>query len=92
MQVSHLLEFFGTECVHCKTLEPLIERLEEELGVSVTRLEVWHNQANATLLKSYDQGFCGGVPFFYNTRTRQWLCGTVSYEALRQWATGEKTS
>ena len=47
MEMSHLLEFFGTECVHCKKIEPLLERLEDELGVTVTRLEVWHNQANA---------------------------------------------
>ena len=86
MEMSHLLEFFGTECVHCKKIEPLLERLEDELGVTVTRLEVWHNQANATLLKKYDQGFCGGVPFFYNTRSTKWLCGEPSYEILKEWA------
>jgi thiol-disulfide isomerase/thioredoxin len=88
MEKSHLLEFYGTECVHCREVEPLLERLEDELGVTVTRLEVWHNQENATLLKKYDQGFCGGVPFFYNTRTTKWLCGDLSYEVLRTWAQG----
>lgn len=88
MEMSHLLEFYGTECVHCKQVEPLLERLEDELGVTVTRLEVWHNQEHAALWKKYDQGRCGGVPFFYNTRTQKWLCGTPSYEALRAWAQG----
>ncbi len=86
MEMSHLLEFFGAECGHCKKIEPFLERLEDELEVTVTRLEVWHNQANATLLKQYDQDFCGGVPFFYNTRSTKWLCGEFSYEALKEWA------
>ena len=84
--MSHLLEFFGAECAHCKKMESLLERLEEELGVTVTRLEVWHNQENANLLKKYDQGFCGGVPFFYNTRSAKWLCGDPDYEKLKAWA------
>ena len=86
MEAGYLLEFFGTECVHCKKMDPLLERLEDELGVTVTRLEVWHNQINADLLKRYDQGFCGGVPFFYNTRSGRWLCGEPNYEKLKEWA------
>jgi thiol-disulfide isomerase/thioredoxin len=86
MEISHLFEFFGLECAHCRKIESLLERLEEELGVSVTRLEVWHNQNNANLLKKYDQGFCGGVPFFYNTRSAKWLCGDTVYEKLKEWA------
>jgi len=88
METSHLLEFFGTECVHCKKMNPLLEQIEGELGVTVTRLEVWHNHANAALLKQYDQGFCGGVPFFYNTRSKKWLCGEPNYEMLKEWAKG----
>lgn len=86
MEAGHLLEFFATECAHCKKMEPLLERLEDELGLTVTRLEVWHNQTNANLLKKYDQGFCGGVPFFYNTRSARWLCGEPDYEKLKEWA------
>jgi thiol-disulfide isomerase/thioredoxin len=88
MEADYLLEFYGTECVHCKKMEPLMERLEDELGITLKRLEVWHNQVNATLLKQYDQGFCGGVPFFFNTRTNKWLCGDASYETLKAWAQG----
>ncbi len=86
MDMSHLLEFFGAECIHCKKMEPLLERLEDELGISVTKLEVWHSHENANLLKKYDQGFCGGVPFFYNTRSTKWLCGDPDYEKLKAWA------
>lgn len=89
MRDEHLLEFYGEECVHCKHMEPLLEMLEEELGVKVRRLEVWHNEANRRLMEKYDQGKCGGTPFFYNTRTGGWICGAADYEKLKKWAMGE---
>lgn len=88
MADPNLLEFYGTECEHCKDMEPLLKRLQEEEGIELTRLEVWHNQKNAELHQELDQGKCGGVPFFFNKKTKQWLCGSVSYEKLKAWATG----
>jgi hypothetical protein len=67
-------------------MEPLIERLKDEEDIEIARLEVWHNQDNANLLRQYDQARCGGVPFFYNTKTNKWLCGSASYDKLREWA------
>jgi len=84
-----LLEFYGTECVHCRTMAPLVEMLQDELKVKVTRYEVWHNQENARLLEKYDKGFCGGVPFFYNKKTGKWICGSVPYEKFKAWAEGK---
>ena len=89
MRDEYLLEFYGEECVHCKNMDPLLERLEEELGVKVKKLEVWHNEANRRLMEKYDQGRCGGTPFFYNTKTGGWICGATSYEKLKKWALGE---
>lgn len=86
---SHLLDFYGTECVHCHEMDPLIERLEEETGVKVQRIEVWHNAQNAEFLMKLDKGFCGGVPFMYNTKTNKWICGSTSYEKLKAWAEGK---
>ena len=88
MSESELLEFYGTECVHCNEMEPLIERLKQETGLAVQRIEVWHNAQNAELLKKYDKGFCGGVPFFFNKRSSKWICGSTSYEKFKAWATG----
>jgi hypothetical protein len=48
---------------------------KNEEGVKVQQYEVLHNAENAKLMKKYDQNRCGGVPFFYNTRTEKWLCG-----------------
>jgi len=86
---SNLLEFYGTECVHCNEMKPLVERLEKEEKVKVTKLEVWHNAGNAKILEEYDQGICGGVPFFYNKKTGKALCGATSYESLKEWALGK---
>ncbi len=67
-------------------MEPLVERLEAEQEVKVARIEVWHNEANAKLMKEYDKGYCGGVPFFFNKKTGKWICGEADYERLKAWA------
>lgn len=85
-----LLEFYGTECVHCIEMRPLVEKLEKEERIKFTRVEVWHNSKNAELMKQYDKGFCGGVPFFFNTNTEKWICGSTTYEKLKEWALGGK--
>ena len=86
---TNLLEFFGKECPHCAAMEPLVGRLQDEEGLQFEKYEVWHNEENANLMRKYDQGRCGGVPFFYNTRTEKWLCGVLKYEQLKEWALGK---
>ncbi len=86
---GRLLQFYGTECVHCHTMNPHVEKLESELRTTVHKLEVWHDEENAKLLASLDHGICGGIPFFFNEKTGKWICGTASYEKLKQWAVGQ---
>ncbi len=83
---DELLFFTGAECSHCHTMNPLVEKLEKEEKVKVKKLEVWHNSKNLAVLQKYDKGHCGGVPFFFNTKTGKWICGEASYENLRKWA------
>ncbi len=88
---SRLIMFFGTECVHCHEMFPLVEQLEREKGIKVERLEVWHDDKNAALLNELDKDeegneICGGVPFFVNEKTGKKVCGSMSYEKLKQWA------
>ena len=87
--MSHLLEFYGTECPYCVSMHELVERLEKEEGIKVEALEVWHNKENEKRLLELDKGLCGGVPFFYNTKTKKWICGEASYEELKSWAQGK---
>jgi thiol-disulfide isomerase/thioredoxin len=87
--MADLLEFYGTECVHCHEMDPLIQRLEQETELKIERLEVWHNAKNAELLQKLDKSFCGGVPFFYNKKTGKWICGSTTYEKFKVWALGK---
>ena len=81
-----LINFYGQECPHCKTMEPLIKQLEAETGLSVSRMEVWHDAENMKTLESYDKGVCGGVPYFYNTETQKSICGEATLDELKTWA------
>ncbi len=81
-----LLEFYGEECPHCQTMLPLVLRLEKEEGVKVERYEVWHDEKNSVKQAEYDNELCGGVPFFFNTDTKKFICGETDYEALKTWA------
>ena len=87
--MTKLLMFTGTECVHCHAMDPLITKLEKESKLKITKLEVWHDAKNAALQQKLDAGKCGGVPFFYNEKTKKWLCGEVPYSELKAWATGK---
>ncbi len=86
---SRLLLFYGTECSHCHDMDPLVARLEKETKLKVTRLEVWHDSKNAEVLANADKGVCGGVPFFYNEKSKKHLCGAVPYATLKAWALGK---
>lgn len=81
-----LLEFYGETCPHCVEMQPLVARLEKECGVTVEKYEVWNNEENAKQMDEYDQGFCGGVPFFINTETGKKICGATTYDELKIWS------
>ena|SRR3989338_7061410 len=86
IQYYMLIEFYGEECPHCENMAPLVERLEKEEGGHVEKLEIWHDEGNARKMEAYDQGSCGGVPFFYNTETKECICGEDAYDTLKKWA------
>ncbi len=84
--------FHGRECPHCKNMMPYVYKLEEEEGIKLERLEVWHNEKNADLMRSYREILapkCGGqlrTPTFFDPETNDVLCGEVEYEKLKEWA------
>lgn len=87
--VKGLLMFFGTECVHCHEMDPLVKKLEKELKVKVKKLETWHNAKNKAIFDKHDKSVsCGGVPMFFNEKSGKGLCGAVSYASLLAWAKG----
>lgn len=84
-----LLFFTGTECHFCNEMRPLIKKLEQETGLKLLELEVWHNAKNAEFLTKVDKIGCGGVPFFFNQKTGKAICGASSYDKLKKWALGK---
>lgn len=84
-----LLEFYGKECPHCVVMMPLVDKLIAE-GTKIEKFETWHNDENAKKMEEYDRGLCGGVPFFYNTESKQFICGDSDEKTLRKWAEGKK--
>ncbi len=87
-----LLNFYGTECPHCIEMHKLCDRLEKEKGIVIEKIEVWHDDENMKKLEAIDNGdLCGGVPFFYNTETKTYLCGESDYKELEDWATNKNS-
>ena len=84
--------FWARECPHCRNMMPLVDRLIEEEGVEIEKLEIWHNEENADLMRSFKDVIapkCGGqlrTPTFFDTETNDVVCGEVEYEALKEWA------
>jgi len=90
--MSKLIMFHGAECPHCRAMHPLVDRLEKEAGIVFERLEVWHNEKNADAMRSYRPlitAKCGGqlrVPTFINVEANDAVCGEMTYEKLKEWA------
>lgn len=87
--MGDLIDYYGSECPHCHDMDPLVEKLEKELKVKVKKVEVWHSAANAAKLKKVDTIGCGGVPFFFNENSGKAICGSTSFEKLKEWAQGK---
>ena len=90
--MAKLVMFHGRECPHCKKMMPRVEKLEKETEIRLEKLEVWHDEKNADLMRSYRQVLapkCGGqlrVPTFLNPENSDVICGEVEFEELKEWA------
>ena len=90
--MNEQIMFWARECPHCQKMMPLVDKLEKETGIKLERLEIWHNEKNADLMRSYKSIIapkCGGqlrTPTFMNTETNDIICGEVEYEKLKEWA------
>lgn len=84
MKEKRLLMFYEDKCDPCIVMEPLVDRLENELNLKLVRLEVWYNKNNRELLGKY--AGLATVPFFYNEVTGKKISGEADYESLKNWA------
>lgn len=90
--MARLLMFHGQECPHCRRMMPRVERLENDTGIRFDKLEVWHDEANADLMRGYREYIglkCGHelpVPTFFNPESKDAICGEIDYDDLKDWA------
>ncbi|VWU51363.1 conserved protein, unknown function [Hepatocystis sp. ex Piliocolobus tephrosceles] len=86
-KLPHLLCFHSENCEYCNSMEKLLKKLKEEEGVNFLKLEVQDNPYNLNLLQELDyDNLCGGLPYYYNLKTHYNICGSTTYQNLRNWA------
>mgnify|MGYP002725604067 CR=1 FL=1 len=86
-----LYYYYGDGCPHCHEMMPIVDKLIKS-GIKIEKLETWSNDENASKLESIDKGKCGGVPYFWNDESEQWICGSTTEERVAKWAAGEDLS
>ena len=93
---QRLIWFYGRECPYCKALHPLVDKFCEDTGTEITKLEIWHDESNAQLMRKHATVIteaCGGglgVPAFYNEKSGKAICGArINAERLAKWANGQ---
>lgn len=83
-----LYEFYGKTCPHCIQMMPIVDKLIAE-GLPIEKHEVWNDEENAKKMEEVNKNRCPGVPFFVNTKSDQWICGSSDEATLRKWAAGD---
>jgi len=86
---SYLVEFHSDNCDHCEQMEPVLQRLERDLQTKVRRINIFRRREFYGVLEAMGHDECGGLPFYYNRRTGQAVCGATGYLNLKRWGTGD---
>ena len=73
---------------HCEQMRPVVERLEDDLDTRVRRININRKREFLSIFEACGGNECGNVPFYYNRRTAQAICGATPYANLRSLATG----
>jgi hypothetical protein len=90
---AKFVEFYGSECPHCKNMAPIIEQVENETGVYFEKLEVWHNDTNRgeylrhmdSVMKDCNLQHEGiVVPTFMSMKNNKAICGERTAEELKK--------
>lgn len=83
-----ILEFVTEGSDHCVQMEPVVKRLEKDLRIKVRKINISKRQDFVKLYDCVGGNECGTVPFFYNRRTAQAICGPTPYQNLKSLAIG----
>lgn len=81
-----LTMFYSATCPFTAKAAPAIEAAEAATGVTITRRDVNKSRDAGVAYMKADNGRCGGVPYFWNSKTEKFICGAPSSaEAVRMW-------
>eukprot|EP01038_Epipyxis_sp_PR26KG_P015148 gene15148-20405_t len=87
---SYLISFHADNADYCQQMEPILQRLENDLNTKVRRINV-NDREDFMMLFELVGGLEGNnFPFYYNRRTSQAICGPTSYINLRRLGTGNR--
>ena len=86
-----LIEFISDGSDHCEQMEPVVKRLENDLDIKVMRVNINRRSEFVSLFEACGGNECGNVPFFYNRKTAQAICGATPYVNLRKLGTGDSS-
>lgn len=85
---SYLLEFHSDNCEFCDQMEPVLQRLEDDLSTKVRRINVGLRRDFVSLLENIGFEEYGNFPFYFNRRTGQAIGGPTSYLNLKHLGVG----
>lgn len=57
---SYLIEFHSDNCDHCEQMEPVLQRLEDDLGTKIRRINIFRRREFYGLLEAMGHDECGG--------------------------------
>lgn len=86
---AYLISFESDDYDHCRQMQPVLRRLEADLGTMIRRINLSRRREFVGVLEAVGHNDCGTLPFYYNRRTGQAICGATSYLNLRRWGTGD---
>ena len=80
---TELVAFYSKEDKgEYEAMEPILQRLERRLGKRILRFDVG-KQRNADLLVCLDdKNQCNSLPYFYNRKTHDFICGGTSTDSF----------
>ena len=86
---SYLVEFHSDGAEHRDDMEPVLRRIENECNTKIRRINIFRRREFMGILEKIGHDECGGLPFYWNRRTGQAVCGATSYSNLKRWAVGD---
>ena len=88
----YIVEFHSDTSENTEMMEPVLKRLEEDIDTKVRRINISRRKDLYSILESMGHDECGTLPFYYNRRTGQAICGATTYQNLKNLATGRISS